>query len=239
MYELVAVGCGPGDPDLLTIKAVEAIRGADIVACPTAKEEKPSMALAVVDSILDHGKQEILPLVFPMTKDKDILEDTWRRNTSILADAVLTGRRIVYLTIGDPYLYSTWIYLHRELKERYPQIKITVVPGIVSPFAFASKVGISLAEGAQKMAVIPSCYNLESVREIARNSDTLVFLKDGRYFEQVIAMLRESGFTGRSEIAIGQDLGTDHEIIKRFTLARADEAILTTKYFSIMVAKRA
>ncbi len=239
MHELVAVGCGPGDPDLLTVKAVNAIRGADVIACPTAREGKPSIALAAVSPLIDQGRQKILQLVFPMTKDRAVLEETWRRNSQILADAVLTDRRVVYLTIGDPYLYSTWIYLHRELKERHPKIRISVIPGIVSMFTFASKVGISLAEGAEKMSVIPSCYNLDAVKEIARNSDTLVFLKDGRYFDQVVTLLREAGFADSSIFAIGQDLGTEHEIIRRLTLGEADTSALTTKYFSILVVKRA
>ncbi len=75
MPELIAVGCGPGDPDLLTVKAVKAIQNADIIMCPTSKEGKPSIALSVISSILDKTKnQEIINLVFPMTKDQDTLE---------------------------------------------------------------------------------------------------------------------------------------------------------------------
>ena len=167
MPELIAVGCGPGDPDLLTVKAVKAIQNADIIMCPTSKEGKPSIALSVISSILDKTKnQEIVNLVFPMTKDKKTLESTWEKNSKILAEGVLAGKNVVYITIGDPYLYSTWIYLHREILKNYPEIKITVIPGIVSMFTFASKVGISLAEGAEKFSVIPSCYDLSQVKEI-------------------------------------------------------------------------
>jgi precorrin-2/cobalt-factor-2 C20-methyltransferase len=240
MQELFCVGCGPGDPDLLTVKAVSVIKNAEIIMCPTSKEGKPSIALSVVDSIIDHSKNpKIVNLVFPMTKDKDILADTWKHNTKILAESVLSGKRVVYLTIGDPYLYSTWIYLHKELESNYPEIKISVIPGIVSMFTFASKVGISLAEGAEKFAVIPSCYDLTQVKEIAKNCDTMVFLKDGRYFDQVIRLLKEAGFPDSSLFAIGQDLGTDHEIVRRLTLGEVTQKTLTTKYFSIMVVKRA
>lgn len=169
MQELICVGCGPGDPELLTVKAVKAIKNADVIMCPTSKEGKPSMALSVVSSIVaEANKQEIVNLVFPMTKDKEILENTWKKNARILADSVISGKKVVYLTVGDPYLYSTWIYLHREITKENPEIKITVIPGIVSMFTFASKVGISLAEGAEKMAVIPSCYDLSRVKEIAK-----------------------------------------------------------------------
>ena len=239
MPELIAVGCGPGDPDLLTVKAVKAIQNADIIMCPTSKEGKPSIAFSVISSILDKTKnQEIVNLVFPMTKDKKTLESTWEKNSKILAEGVLAGKNVVYITIGDPYLYSTWIYLHREISKNYPEIKTTVIPGIVSMFTFASKVGISLAEGAEKFSVIPSCYDLSQVKEIAKNSDTMVFLKDGRYFDQVIKLLKESGFSDDSIFAIGQDLDTENEIVKKLTLGEVTKDTLTSKYFSILVVKR-
>lgn len=239
MPGLVAIGVGPGDPDLLTVKAVRAIRGADIIMCPASGEERPSIALSVVESLLDRSNQEIIRLIFPMTKDPDVLESTWKRNAGIMAETVLTGKSVVYLTVGDPYLYSTWIYMHRELSANHPEMDISVIPGIVSMFTFASKVGVSIAEGAEKVSIIPSCYELSSVKAIAQNSETLVFLKDGRYFDQVIDVLREAGFPDSSTFAIGQDLGTDHEIIRRLTLGEVHRGVLTTKYFSILVVKRA
>ena len=173
-----------------------------------------------------------------MTKDKDILEQTWKRNAKIMAEKVLSGKNVVYLTVGDPYLYSTWIYMHKDLEENYPDMKISVIPGIVSMFTFASKVGVSIAEGAEKVAIIPSCYDLSSVKEIAKNSETMVFLKDGRYFDQVIDVLKESGFPDDSIFAIGQDLGTENEIIRKLKLGDVNDDTLTTKYFSILVVKR-
>ena len=239
MAGLIGIGVGPGDPDLLTVKAVKAIKNADIILCPASKEDRPSIALSVVSSLIDKSKnQEIVKLVFPMTKDKDILKATWKRNARIMADKVLLGKNVVYLTVGDPYLYSTWIYMHKDLRENYPEMDISVIPGIVSIFTFASKVGISIAEGAEKIAIIPSCYDLSSVKEIAKYSETMIFLKDGRYFDQVIDVLRESGFPDNSIFAIGQDLGTENEIIRKLTLGEVNDGTLTTKYFSILVVKR-
>lgn len=239
MPELICVGCGPGDPELLTLKAVKAIKNADVLACPTSKEGKPSIVLGIVSSIINEShKPEVINLVFPMVKDKQTLEKAWRNNAEILSQKTISGKNVVYLTVGDPYLYSTWIYLHREIQTKHPEIKITVIPGIVSIFAFASKVGISLAEGSEKMTVIPSCYDLSQVKEIAKNCDTMIFLKDGRYFDKVIELLKEAGFPDNSIFAVGQDLGTDHEIVKKLTLGKVNENSFTTKYFSIMVVKR-
>ena len=239
MPGLVGIGVGPGDVELLTVKAVNAIHNADIIMCPASKEDRPSIALSVIESIIDKSKnQKIIKLIFPMTKDKDILKASWKRNAKIMAETVLEGKNVVYITVGDPYLYSTWIYMHRDLKEKYPDMNISVVPGIVSIFSFASKVGVSVAEGAEKVAIIPSCYDLSSVKEIAKHSESMIFLKDGRYFDQVIEVLKESGFPDNSLFAIGQDLGTENEIIRTMTLGEVNDSTLTTKYFSILVVKR-
>jgi len=240
MAELTCVGCGPGDPDLLTVKAVKAIRNADIIICPTSKEGKDSIAYSIISSIIDSSKKhDVVNLVFPMVKDKETLEDTWEKNARIISEKVKEGKNVVYLTVGDPSLYSTWIYLQRELKSKYPEIKITVIPGIVSMFAFASKVGISIAEGDETVAVIPACYDLSRVKETAKNCDTMIFLKDGRYFDQVITLLKEAGFPNSSLFAIAQDVGTNEEIVKKLTLGEVTKDTLTSKYFSIMVVKRA
>ncbi|MCH7756912.1 MAG: precorrin-2 C(20)-methyltransferase [Thaumarchaeota archaeon] len=239
MPELIGIGVGPGDPELLTVKAVKAIHNADVIMCPASREDRPSIALTVVLSLIDKSKnQEIVKLIFPMTKDKEVLDDTWKKNAKIMAEKVLLGKNVVYLTIGDPYLYSTWIYMHREIERNHPTMKISAIPGIVSMFTFAAKVGISIAEGAEKVSIIPSCYDLSTVKEIAKNSETMVFLKDGRYFDKVIELLKEAGFPDNSIFAIGQDLGTENEIIRKLTLGEVNDGTLTTKYFSILVVKR-
>ncbi|MDH3395857.1 MAG: precorrin-2 C(20)-methyltransferase [Nitrosopumilus sp.] len=239
MPGLIGIGVGPGDVELLTVKAAKAIQNADIIMCPASSKDRPSIALSVVSPIIDKSlNQKIVKLIFPMTKDKDVLEDTWKRNAKIMAETVLTGKNVVYLTVGDPYLYSTWIYMHKDLKENYPDMDISVIPGIVSIFTFASKVGVSIAEGAEKVAIIPSCYDLSSVKEIAKHSESMIFLKDGRYFDKVIEVLKESGFPDNSIFAIGQDLGTENEIVRKMTLGEVNDSSLTTKYFSILVVKR-
>ena len=140
MSQLTGIGVGPGDPDLLTVKAVKAIQDAVMIMCPASAEDRHSIALSVVDTLIDKSKnQEIVKLIFPMTKDKAILEAHWKENSKIMAEKVLSGKNVVYLTVGDPYLYSTWIYMHREISKKHPEMKINVIPGIVSMFTFASK----------------------------------------------------------------------------------------------------
>lgn len=236
--KLFCVGCGPGDPELLTVRAVNLIKNAEVIFAPTAREGKPSIALSVVEQYIDRPTKTV-SLVFPMVKDRESLRDYWKRNADEIAGAVRSGKKVVYLTVGDPALYSTWIYIHRELKKSYGDIEVEIVPGVASMFAIAAKAKISLAEGDETVAVVPACYNLERVKKTANACDTVIFLKDGRYFDSVIEMLAQAGFPDNANIAIAQDVSEEGEILemKRLSELRGKKGP-TEKYFSIMVAKK-
>ena len=236
--KLFCVGCGPGDPELLTIRAVNLIKSAEIIFAPTAREGKPSIALSVVEKYINKPTKTV-SLIFPMVKDKESLKDYWKRNAEEIAGAVRSGKIVVYLTVGDPALYSTWIYIHRELKNNHKDIEVEIVPGITSIFAIAAKAKISLAEGEETVAVVPACYDMERVRRTANACDTVIFLKDGRYFDNVIDMLGQAGFPDDSAIAIAQDVSDQGEIleVKKLSDFKGKKGP-TEKYFSIMVAKK-
>jgi precorrin-2/cobalt-factor-2 C20-methyltransferase len=237
--KLYCVGCGPGDPELLTVKAVNLIKGAEVIFAPTAREGKPSIALSVVDQYLNKSTRTA-SLVFPMVKDRESLKDYWKRNADEIAVAVRSGKKVVYLTVGDPALYSTWIYVHRELRRSHPDIDVEVVPGVASMFAIANKAKISLAEGEETVAIVPACYDMDRVRRTASACDTVIFLKDGRYFDNVIEMLGEAGFPDDAMIAIAQDVSApEGEILEVTKLSeQRGRKGPTEKYFSIMVAKK-
>jgi precorrin-2/cobalt-factor-2 C20-methyltransferase len=237
--KLYCVGCGPGDPELLTVKAVNLIKSAEVIFAPTAREGKPSIALSVVDQYIDKSTKTA-SLVFPMVKDKESLKDYWVRNAGEIADAVRSGKKVVYLTVGDPALYSTWIYIHRELKKSHPDVEVEIVPGVASMFAIANKAKISLAEGEETVAIVPACYDMDRVKRTAAACDTVIFLKDGRYFDNVIETLGQAGFPDNAMIAIAQDVSApEGEILELTTLAeQRGRKGPTEKYFSIMVAKK-
>src|SRR5215475_5146772 len=180
--KLSCVGCGPGDPDLLTIKAVERIREAQVIFSPTSKLGKPSIALSIVRKFINDKTTSIIELIFPMTKDKEFLKKQWKDNADQMARAVLEGKKTVYLIVGDPSLYSTWIYMHKEIAVNYKNIEIEIVPSIPSMFAFAAGARISLAEGEETVGIVPACYDMERIKRTASSCDTVIFLKDGRYF---------------------------------------------------------
>ena len=236
--KLFCVGCGPGDPELLTIKALNLIKEADVIFVPTSKSDKPSIALSIVAKYINKSTK-IINLVFPMIKDKNSLKEYWKNNTSEISEMVRTGKKTLYLTVGDPSLYSTWIYIHRELKNNHKDIEIEIIPGITSIFAFAAESKISLVEGDEHLSVVPACYDLNKVKNTVKSSDTIVFLKDGRYFDNVINMLSETGFSDESQIAIAQDVSTKENIleIKQLKDLKGKKQPSQT-YFSIMVVKR-
>ena len=236
--KLFCVGCGPGDPELLTIRALNLITEADVIFVPTSKLDKPSIALSIVAKYIKETTK-IINLVFPMVKDKDALKDYWKKNTLEISQMVRAGKKTLYLTVGDPSLYSTWIYIHRELKKNHKDIEIEIIPGITSIFAFAAESKIGLVEGNEHLSIVPACYDLNKVKNTVKASDTIVFLKDGRYFDNVIEMLSDSGFGEETQIAIAQDVSTKENILEiKHLKDLKGKKQPSQKYFSIMVVKR-
>jgi precorrin-2/cobalt-factor-2 C20-methyltransferase len=236
---LSCIGCGPGDPELLTIKALDRLRAADVIFGPTSREGKPSIAIGVVEKYVDRKRQIVSTLVFPMKKEKELLVDYWKKNASEIAKSVYSGNNVVYLTVGDPSLYSTWAYVFKELREDFSDIEIEIIPGITSMFSFAAEAKLSLAEGEQTVGIIPACYDIERVKETARTCDTVIFLKDGRYFSEVIYMLPHAGFSNDSMVTIARDVSVDEQIIRTSQLRELQQVPETgDKYFSIMVVKK-
>jgi precorrin-2/cobalt-factor-2 C20-methyltransferase len=237
--KLYCIGCGPGDPDLLTLKAINIIKNADIIYTPTAREGKPSVALSIVEGFLNKGT-EIQQLVFPMIKDFNKLKENWKDNTKEITNSIRNGKRAIYLTVGDPSLYSTWIYIYREITNAHKDIEVEVIPGITSIFSFSAEIKTPIGEGEEIIGIIPACYNLDRLKTAAQCCDTLIFLKDGRYFNSVLEILMESGFPGESDIFIAQDVSTNSEALQKKKLSDLlrNPNENNDKYFSIMIAKK-
>ena len=234
-HKLYCIGCGPGDPELLTLKAKRLIDTCDTIFCPTSKHDRESKALSIVKPIINSRsiKPEIIQLVFPMVKDKCILEQRWEENAKAIADKCREGKRVVYLCVGDPSLYSTFSHIYKKLKA-YEDIEVEIIPGIASILSFAAEAKISLAEGDDILAIIPACYDLSRAFEIAKASNTLIFLKDGRYFSNVMKILKDSKFKDGT-IAIAEDVSIDDKI--KVSKVKDINNIPVEKYFSLMVVK--
>jgi precorrin-2/cobalt-factor-2 C20-methyltransferase len=237
--KLYCIGCGPGDPDLLTLKAINIIKNADVIYTPTAREGKPSVALSIVEKFLD--KDTIIhQLIFPMIKDFNNLKENWKNNTIEITNSIREGKKTVYLTVGDPSLYSTWIYIYKEIIKEHKDIEVEIVPGITSIFSFSAEIKTPIGEGDEIIGIIPACYNLDRLKTAAQCCDTLVFLKDGRHFNNVIEILMNSGFPEDSDIFIAQDVSTNNEALQKRKLSELSRNPNENndKYFSIMIAKK-
>ncbi len=195
MARIYAVGVGPGDPELLTRKAERILRQTPVVCAPSAVEGDSSYALSIVESLLDRSRQEIIVLVFPMRKDQEGLDGFWEEAAEKVACQVREGKDVAFITIGDPFLYSTFLYLYRILRDRYPDIPVEVVPGVSSVTTAAVAAGIPLAAAAERVAILPATFEDDKLRRTLLDFDTVVLMKVNRVFDRVYALLEELGLT--------------------------------------------
>ena len=150
---LYAVGVGPGDPELLTLKAARVLRAADVIVAPTGTAEAASYALGIVAGHLDRSRQLVLERVFPMSRDEQELQPHWEATASEVAGHVRAGRTVAFVTIGDPLLYSTFLYLLRSLRERHADIAVEIIPGITSVGAAAAAAPMLVMPGTISTAI--------------------------------------------------------------------------------------
>ena len=135
--QLVLVGVGPGDPELLTVAAVRALEAADVVAHPIAREGAEGMALAIASRWI-RPDQRCLPLLFPMVAEPEPRIAAWRQAADVLAAEVKAGHRVVLLCEGDVSLFATGSYVQLALRRRHPDLRFALIPGIPSVCAAAA-----------------------------------------------------------------------------------------------------
>jgi precorrin-2/cobalt-factor-2 C20-methyltransferase len=209
---LVAVGVGPGDPELLTRKAERILRSVPVIYAPTGAADAASYALAIVEPFIDRTRQEVLTRVFPMTKDESDLIPFWEETAAELAQRVRAGRDVAFITIGDPFLYSTFLYLYRIFRDKYPEIEIEIVPGITSVGAAAAAAGVSLGLSADRLAILPATYEEGQLRQTLVEFDTVVLMKVSRVFDRVFALLAELGLE-KSSVFVRRVGSSEEEVV--------------------------
>ncbi|HYS43790.1 MAG TPA: precorrin-2 C(20)-methyltransferase [Geobacteraceae bacterium] len=192
MAKIYAVGVGPGDPELLTRKAERILREVPVICAPTANPSDSSYALSIVEPFLDRNRQEVIVQVFPMRKDQTGLEEFWEEAAAEVAERVRRGSDVAFITIGDPFLYSTFLYIYRIFRERYPDIPVEVVPGISSVSAAAVAAGMPLGLASERIAIIPAAFEAD-LRRTLSEFDTVVLMKVSRVFDGIYALLQELG----------------------------------------------
>ncbi len=205
------IGVGPGDKELITLKAVRTIKSADCIFAPRADLKKSSLALDIVSDICA-GKR-VVEQVYPMTKDKTKLEEAWLSSANEIKNELESGNSVAYLTIGDPLTFSTYCYLLQQLSKIIPSQNIHTIPGITSYNAVASFANFSLIEQNEKLAIIPVSRNIDELRPILNNFDTVILMKVAKKLDEVIDLLEEMKLIDNS--LFGSYIGFDNELITR------------------------
>jgi len=216
------IGTGPGDPGWLTVRGARLLSTCPHIFAPKARIKSESLAHSIAQPHIPPGAT-IHELVFPMTKDEDALAAHWRVAAEEVAVVLERGEDACFLTIGDPMLYSTYVYLLRALRERLPELKAETVPGVPSFCAAAALTGFTLGEGKTPLTIVPTADDLTAVREAVRKGGTVVLMKIGAQLPQVLEALREEACLDRA-VLVSRAGQPDQRIITNLRQLPSDAA---------------
>lgn len=222
---LYGVGVGPGDPELLTLKAVRLIRQCPVVAVPRSGAGEVAAWNIARQAVPELEQKERLELDMPMTRDAARLEAAHEAAAQAVLERLRAGQDVVFLTLGDPTVYSTYAYLHKRVRRE--GLDAQMVPGVPSFCAAAARLGRSLAEGAQPFHVIPASY--EGMETYLDWPGPKVLMKAGRSYEKVAQALREKGLYEKT--ALVKRCGMEGEEV----YPSLDQVRGETAYFSILL----
>lgn len=172
------VGVGPGDPELLTLKAAEIISRSKFIFVPKARGATESLVLRIVESRLS-SDAKIELLEFPLIRDRQNVQLRWNDSCIPLVNVLRSGNDACYLTLGDPYIYSTYIYLVRAIQRCVEEINIVTIPGITAFNAAAALAEFSLAEADESITVVPGSVAVDTANELGSLPGTMIVMKIG------------------------------------------------------------
>lgn len=210
MGRLVGVGVGPGDPGLITLKALDVLTSAQRVFVPVGDTDERGRAEAV---ILAHVEEcRVSRLRFALSKDAAERERSWDLAAREVVEAVRGDATVAFATLGDPNIYSTFTYLAAGVRSLDPKVEVETVPGITAMQDLAAKSGSVLVEGTERLALIPLTAGFDALRDVLESFETVVCYKGGRDLPKVVEILRATDRAGRS--VYGARLGLrDEEIV--------------------------
>lgn len=233
--KLFGVGVGPGASDLMTLRAVRVLQEAQVLAIPRQNQWSESFAWRIAKPVVgDVPGQERLMLTFPMTRDPEILRPAWDEALREIGARLERGLSVAFLTQGDPFVYSTFIYLHEEAPRRWPGVEIEVVPAVSSITAVPHALGIPLADGEERVAILPAMYDVEDLKEILDRFDTVLLFKVRSVLARVVEILEEKGLLDRAWY-VSKATTREERVVEDLASLASDRC----DYFSmVMIAKK-
>lgn len=221
---LYGAGVGPGDPELMTLKTVRLIRENEVIAVPGAEPRETVAYQIAVQAVPELEHKQLLPIYMPMTLDREEMEKNHQKGARILEGYLKEGKNVVFLTLGDPTIYSTFTYVQRIVESH--GFTTALASGIPSFCAAAARLNIPLAEWNQPLHIIPAVHRLDhSLQE----AGSYVLMKSGRKMGAVKEILRRSG----RSVSMVENCGMEDERIYRSLEEIPDNA----GYYSLIVAK--
>ncbi len=190
---LYGLGVGPGDPELITLKALRILQAAPVIAWP-APPEGESLARAIAAPHITHDPIEI-PIRMPLTTSRFPDRSVYDEAAAEIGAHLAAGRDVAALCEGDPFFYGSFMYLYERVADDYP---VVTVPGISALMATAAVSGGPLAARNDVLSVVPAPLPAEALRRAIDQADCVAVIKLGRHFGKVRAVLADMGLTGRA-----------------------------------------
>lgn len=188
--KLIGIGVGPGDTELLTLKAAKVLESVPVIFSPKSAKEKKSIALSIVTPILekrkDYKRLMLVEPIFPMIEDKDELEKIWFSASEMIAQYLDSGRDVAFITLGDPSVFSTYSYVQKRLIDRF---EIETIPGITSFTACAAARNKALVEQNQILTIVPKID--DRLDDVLEYSDSIVLMKASRNTSDLEAKIEQ------------------------------------------------
>jgi precorrin-2/cobalt-factor-2 C20-methyltransferase len=208
---LYGIGIGPGDPELITVKGARILAGCRHVFVPKATMAAESVALSIIHRYLKPDSR-IYEIVFPMTSNREELSQRWAESAQEIITVLQGGEDACFLTLGDPFLYSTYIYLLRELRARLPDMEVITVPGVTAFSAAAALTEFPIGEAKEPVTVIPTADDLEYVRRSLTTRGTIVLMKIGKRLGEILRLLEDAGVIDESVLV--SHAGMEHQRVE-------------------------
>ena len=224
------IGVGPGDPELLTVKAINALKKIDVLIAPKTEKKSDSVALSIAQPHLKPSV-EIIFQTFPMVKDFAAEKEIFAANTDEILKLLRAGKNVGFATLGDPMFYSTYIYIFKLLEPR--GVKIITVPGVPAFLAIAAQIGRPLAYGNDILTIIPATAELDAIKNFLDKADATVLMKVYKNFPEVVDALASRDLI--DEAILVSRCGLDDEKIITDVAAHKDEPL---NYLSTILTRR-